>query len=240
MQISAFIGYDTRQPEAYAVTVRSLINASSVAFPIHTLLLPHLQALGFYERPMHTKKGQMHDDISGAPMATEFAISRFYIPFLAQYRGWSLFCDSDFLFRTDIQKLFDQCDDKYAVMCVKHEYEPKEGVKMDGQAQTLYERKNWSSLMLINNAHPKNKLLEPKLLNTLPGRDLHAFNWLEDNEIGELDARWNWLEGHSDSKLNPYAVHYTRGTPEMAGYENVPYADEWRKVLSTIDMCEAK
>ena len=31
-------------------------------------------------------------------------------------------------------------------------------------------------------------------------------------------------------ELNPKAVHFTRGTPDMPGYENVPYADEWRAI----------
>lgn len=236
MQINAYIGFDPRWPMAFAVTIRSLFEKSSIAFPIHPILLPQLQGLNIYDRPMHVRDGQLFDNISDAPMATEFAISRFFIPHLSGYKGWSLFCDSDFLFRTDVAELFALADDKYAVMCVKHEYEPLEDTKMDGQLQTLYKRKNWSSLMLINNAHPKNKVLEPQLLNKLPGRDLHAFNWLEDDEIGELSPRWNWLEGHSDKALDPHAVHFTRGTPDIKGYENAPFADEWRGVAETINL----
>lgn len=240
MQINAFIGYDTRQPLAYATTVRSLLLHTKADCPIYPLLLPDMVAKSIYDRPMHSKAGQMYDEISEAGMATEFAISRFFIPYLTEYSpAWTLFCDSDFLFRADIAELFAHADDSKAVMCVKHNYAPPENTKMDGQMQTLYERKNWSSLMLIHNAHPKNRALHPAMLNTLPGRDLHRFCWLDDSEIGELPPEWNWLEGHSDPALDPKAVHFTRGTPDMAGYEDVPYADEWRNVARTINLCKA-
>lgn len=238
---SAFIGYDSRQPLAYAVAIRSLKNQTAgMDLPITPILLPDLQGKGLYDREMVKRDGQMFDVISSAPMSTEFAISRFFIPYLANYKGWSLFTDSDFLFRKPLDELFAQADDSKAIMCVQHEYEPPETVKMDGQLQTLYRRKNWSSMMLINNEHPKNRVLEPKLLNALPGRDFHAFSWLEDDDIGALDVRWNWLEGHSDQDIDPAVVHFTRGTPNMPGYETTPFADEWRAVADTINMCKVE
>lgn len=239
MKINANIGYDTRFPLAYAVTVRSLLKQSQL-FPheVTPILLPHLQGAGAYDRPMNKVDGQMWDQISDAPMATEFAISRFFIPWMNNFEGWTLFCDSDFLFRSDVAELINQIDDKYAVMCVKHEHCPIQAEKMDGQLQTLYKRKNWSSMMLINNAHPKNRVLEPKLLNNLPGRDLHAFNWLDDEDIGEIGPEWNWLEGHSDPDIEIKALHYTNGTPDMPGYGDTPFADEWWQVARSIKMCE--
>lgn len=237
---SAIIGYDNRWPTAYAVTVRSLLDRTDLKFPVVPLVLPHMQATGVYDRPMRKNGNQLHDNISGAPMATEFAISRFFIPFLSGFYGWSLFCDSDFLFRADVKDLLALADESKAVMCVHHQYAPPENTKMDGQAQTLYKRKNWSSLMLFNNEHPKNRLLEPSLLNALPGRDLHAFSWLDDSDIGALPHEWNWLEGHSDPALDAKAVHFTRGTPDMDGYEQAPYADEWRTVAARINLCEVK
>lgn len=237
---SAVIGYDNRWTAAYAVTVRSLLKKTKLQFPVIPLLLPHMQATGVYDRPMHKDGNQLHDKISGAPMATEFAISRFFIPFLCGYSGWSLFCDSDFLFRADIEELLALADPSKAVMCVHHDYAPPEDKKMDGQMQTLYRRKNWSSLMLFNNEHPKNRFLEPGLLNAVPGRDLHAFSWLDDSDIGALGPEWNWLEGHSDPAINAKAVHFTRGTPDMPGYENAPYADEWRSVAASVNLCGVK
>lgn len=226
---SVFIGFDSRFRKAYDVAYKSLRATTNMrSLKVYPIMLSRLKAAGLYDRPMSTFEGQMYDQISGAPMSTEFAISRFYVPFLSNYQGWSLFCDSDFLFRGDVRHVFNLADPKYAVMCVKHEYAPQEKTKMDGQLQQLYQRKNWSSFMLFNNAHPKNKFLDAHAINTLPGRDLHRFCWLEDEEIGDLPAGWNWLEGHSPLCLDPAAVHYTRGTPDLPGYEHAPYADEWR------------
>ncbi|KAL4196273.1 hypothetical protein AMTRI_Chr04g245330 [Amborella trichopoda] len=50
----------------------------------------------------------------------------------------------------DIKELTSLIDDKYAIMCVKHEYTQKESTKMDGIVQTVYPRKNWSSIVLYN------------------------------------------------------------------------------------------
>lgn len=227
---NVFIGADQRFQQAYKVAELSLIekNVSNEVFA-RGLNLTHLREQGFYSRPTSGVSGDLWDDISGAPMSTEFAISRFLVPFLSSYSGWSIFCDSDFLFRSDIAKVFDLADDKYAMMCVHHDYTPKEHFKMDGQVQTQYSRKNWSSFMLFNNAHKANRFLSLKNVNSLAGRDLHRFCWLLDEEIGKLDESWNWLEGHSNPEIIPDAVHYTRGTPDMAGFEKAPYADEWRR-----------
>lgn len=231
------IGYDSRFDLAYKVCERSLrntrlpssaYNRSDTPLFINPIKLQELREKGLYYRPTSTVDGGLWDDISGAPMSTEFAISRFLAPYRAGFDGWSLFCDSDFLFRTDVIKLFQQADSQYAVMCVKHKYQPVEKVKMDGRAQSNYHRKNWSSLMLFNNEHPMNKFLTVENVNSLAGRDLHRFCWLLDSQIGALDESWNWLEGHSSPEIIPDAVHFTRGTPDLAGYENVPYADEWR------------
>jgi hypothetical protein len=164
-------------------------------------------------------------------MATEFAISRFLVPHLAEH-GWAMFMDCDVLVRANVMDLFEKLDRKYAVYCVKHNHRPVETVKMDGQTQTVYPRKNWSSVMVFNCDHPSNKALTPELVNELPGRDLHRFCWLEDHEIGELGPEWNWLAGHTDSNIVPRLVHHTDGSPCMKGYENAAYAEEWRAVLT--------
>jgi len=236
MQPKIFVGYDSRFPMAYAVTVRSLLMNGAKEHQIMPLLLPHLTAAGIYSRPSSFKDGEMFDDISGAPMSTEFAISRFLIPSLCSFRGWAMFCDSDFLFRSDVRELFDLADDDCAVMCVQHDYQPIENKKMDGQTQTRYNRKNWSSMMLINCEHPANKALDVGTVNALPGRDLHGFRWLDDSLIGALDPEWNWLEGHTPDTVNPKAVHFTRGTPDLAGYGKIPFADEWFKIANTLSL----
>lgn len=229
---SIWIGYDPREGGAYTVAARSICRCTGgkkVALPIK---LDQMRASGLYWRPTETRDGRLWDVISEAPMATEFAISRFLTPHLAT--GWALFVDADVMVRTDMAELFSLADDRYAVMCVKHRFDPPEGVKMDGQAQTRYARKNWSSVCLFNCDHPANKALTVDVINSWPGRDLHAFKWLKDAEIGELDPKWNWLAGHSDPSIDPAIVHFTDGTPDMPGYENAPYADEWRRELGVI------
>ena len=76
-------------------------------------------------------------------------------------------------------------DDRYAVMCVKHDHNPTEDVKFLGEKQTRYQKKNWSSVMLFNCAQCK--ALTPDYVNTASGLELHQFKWLtSDEEIGAL------------------------------------------------------
>jgi lipopolysaccharide biosynthesis glycosyltransferase len=223
---SIWVGYDPRESEAFAVCRHSLRRRSGNV-PIHAVVLGDLRAAGLYSRPTSKRDSKLWDDISDAPMSTEFAISRFLVPHLAK-RGWALFMDCDILARTDVNELFDMADPRYAMMCVKHpNYIPKEAVKMDGQEQTRYLRKNWSSVMLFNCEHPWNQNLTVDLINSVPGRDLHRFCWLQNDLIGDLPMSWNWLVGTSDPEIVPDLVHFTSGGPWFEGYRNVPYADEW-------------
>jgi hypothetical protein len=131
-----------------------------------------------------------------------------------------------------VHDLFAMADPSKAVMCVQHpNYVPAETTKMDGQMQTLYARKNWSSVVLFNGSHPSNRALTLDLINTVPGRDLHRFCWLKDEEIGALPLEWNWLAGVSEIIDDPKLVHFTLGTPNMPGYDDGVYADEWRQEL---------
>lgn len=228
MHHSIWIGWDAREAEAFAVC-RHSIRRHSGSLPIHAVVLDDLRAAGLYRRPTSKRNGQLWDDISEAPMSTEFAISRFLVPHLAGGSGWALFIDCDMLLRTDIAELFALADPAKAVMCVQHpNYLPPEKTKMDGQLQTLYQRKNWSSCVLYNCAHSANKRLTVDMINTVPGRDLHRFCWLNDDEIGDLPISWNFLVGTSDPEIEPDLVHFTAGGPWFEGYQDVPYADEWR------------
>jgi len=168
-------------------------------------------------------------------MATEFAISRFCVPFL-QETGWALFVDCDIVCLDDIGKLFAEADERYAVMVVKHLHEPLEVTKMDGQIQTGYPRKNWSSVMLWNCSHEANLRLTKERLNRWPGRDLHAFKWLEDEQIGDLRPVWNFLVGVDEPLVDtpegifhrqPKILHYTNGGPWLPNWQGGPYDKEW-------------
>lgn len=228
---SIWIGFDPRQVDAYAVARSSIRRNLPGMTKVSGLLLSRLQDAGLYKRPVSMRGAQLWDDISEAPMSTEFACSRFLIPHLCR-GGWALFVDCDVLIRRRLADLFRLADPDKAVMVVKHDHRPSAGeVKMVGQAQTQYPRKNWSSVVLWNLDHEANAALTLDMVNRLPGRDLHRFSWLEDNLIGELPVAWNWLEGHSDPEIDPALVHFTNGVPSMPGYEQVRFAEQWRSEL---------
>lgn len=230
-KLSIWIGYDPREAAAFAVARASIKRHATIPVPIHGLVLDDLRAKGLYTRPHERRGCQLWDVISDAPCATEFSNSRFLVPHLAG-SGWALFMDCDMLVRGNIRELFDLCDPEKAVMVVKHNHQPPEGVKMDGQMQTRYARKNWSSVIAFQCDHPANKALTLEMVNVMPGRYLHRFCWLADDLIGELPVEWNWLAGHSDPSINPKIVHHTEGSPCLPGYEDAPYADEWRDELA--------
>jgi lipopolysaccharide biosynthesis glycosyltransferase len=148
------------------------------------------------------------------------------VPYLNAYEGWSLFVDCDMLARADIAELWALRDDRYAVMCVKHDYVPKTDQKFLGQTQTKYEKKNWSSVMLFNNA--KCRALTPDYVNTATGLQLHQFKWLNgDEHIGELPVVWNYLVNEYEYRPDAKIVHFTDGGPYFSEYRDDDYAVEW-------------
>lgn len=252
---SIYIGFEPREVDAFAVA-KQTFQRMATPIKVHGLVLSDLQRIGMYDRPMHRDaEGRLWDDISAHPMSTEFAISRFLVPFLAE-TGWALFADCDMMARSNMMNMMDWVARKFpdkAVVCVKHSHVPLNTYKMDGQVQTAYPRKNWSSFMLFNCDHPANRAIKvaerghnaagflsdrqrPVLVNKLTGRDLHAFSWLEDygdsdKLIGELDPAWNYLVGHSNVSGHIHNVHWTDGVPSMKGYGDAEYADEWFEEL---------
>jgi hypothetical protein len=88
--------------------------------------------------------------------------------------------------------------------------------------------------MAVNATHPANQALTLNLLNTAPGRDLHALCWLDDSDIGALDPAWNWLVDEQPRPPEVKIAHFTAGVPDMPGYANCTFADEWRAELSRL------
>jgi lipopolysaccharide biosynthesis glycosyltransferase len=212
--IRVFIGYDSREAVAFHVLSHSIHARASQPVEISPLLLSQLK--GVFHRENHPLQ------------STEFSFSRFLVPHLSNYQGWSLFCDCDMLMLDDISKLWSLRNDQYAVQVVKHEHDPKEDKKFLGQPQSKYEKKNWSSVILFNNA--RCKALIPEYVNTASGLELHQFKWLNDDSlIGELPARWNHLVDY-DPTLPPEDVsflHYTEGGPYFEDYRDCSYSDLW-------------
>lgn len=220
-----FIGYDTREDIAYEVCKHSIITRQPQA-KIYPVVQDQLIDLGLYSRGI--------DKLA----STQFTYTRFLVPKLCDYKGWALFIDCDTILKEDIKYLFDYVNDKYAIMCVKHDYKPKSNIKMDGQIQTTYPRKNWSSVMLINCEHDSNKILTPNLISdeNITGAYLHRFSWLHDNEIGELPVEWNWLVSHYKQPEDgiPKLIHYTEGGPWFHDYTDCEYSEDWKQELSNL------
>jgi hypothetical protein len=233
-----YIGFDPREAAAFAVARESIRKRLTAPIQLKGLVLDSLQRQGLYWRPTEKRLGRLWDVISGAPMSTEFAISRFLVPILHNQGGWALFLDCDMLARGNLGRVFDELeqsnDAHKAVYVVKHEHIPDNATKMDKQIQTTYLRKNWSSFMVFNCDHPANKRLTLELVNSARGIDLHQFCWLNDDEIGELEPKWNYLVGHTTlpEGVDPKVVHYTDGGPWFTGFETVAYADDWRAELT--------
>jgi lipopolysaccharide biosynthesis glycosyltransferase len=222
MKNKVYIGWDPREAEAYDLAKWS-INQYSKNVDIKALKLSEIKHV--FNRPIEWRGNQMWCPISQAPQTTEFSTSRFAIPFLT--RGWALFVDCDIICKADLSELFALADNKYAVMVVKHKQKIRTEVKMVDQASVYYNRKNWSSVMLINCDHPANERLTVDDINAWPGRDLHAFKWLKDEEIGELPLEWNYLVDVSDPKKIEEAkiLHYTLGGPWIKGWQ--PKESDW-------------
>jgi len=211
-----YVGYDTREKLAYDVCKYS-IHKHNPDIEVLPLKLKTMRELGIYTRDVDAKA------------STEFTFSRFFVPYLMDYKGWAMFVDCDFLFMSDPREVFDLANKDYAVQVVKHDYKPKNTTKMDGKKQEIYPRKNWSSCVLWNCGHPMNMRLSLQNLNTESGMWHHRFMWLEDSEIGEIPHHWNyltdWYTEPDDGK--PKALHYTEGGPWFEHMKDCEYAKQW-------------
>ena len=211
--IPVFIGYDPREAVAFSVLAFSI--QARATQPVATAPLMLTQLSGVLTRERHPLQ------------STDFSFSRFLVPHLSGFSGWSVFMDCDMLVLDDIAKLWHLRDDRYAAMVVKHDHVPKETQKFLGEPQSKYEKKNWSSVMLFNNA--KCKALTPEYVNRASGLELHQFKWLDsDRLIGELPERWNHLVGYNPPRPGAALVHYTLGGPYFEEYRDCEYSTEWR------------
>jgi hypothetical protein len=211
--IRVFIGYDPREAVAFSVLNHSIHRHATEPVTVAPVMLSQLGCVYRRERnPLQS---------------TEFSFSRFFTPWLCGFEGWAVFMDCDMLMREDVAKLWALRDDRHALQVVKHHHVPKEDTKFLGQKQSRYEKKNWSSVMLMNCA--RCTALTPDFVNKASGLELHQFKWLgDDARIGELPSRWNHLVGYDAPRPDAALVHFTIGGPYFDGYRDCEYSDEWR------------
>jgi hypothetical protein len=209
-----YIGYDSREDDAYAVA-----KYSAGDHDVSPIIQSELRSANIYSRE------------TDALASTEFSITRFLVPFLNGFDGWALFVDCDVLFLADPSELFSMVDDRFAVMCVQHDYRPTSETKMDGKRQHIYPRKNWSSVVLFNCGHPSNAALTPDLVNEATPQYLHRFSWLTDDLIGSIPHEWNWLVGWHKEPIDgkPKLLHFTEGGPWFSEYEDCEYSLLWKR-----------
>lgn len=207
-----FVGYDSKYPHVYNTCKASIEKYSDVS--VEPLILSDLIDKNLY---WGNKKG-----------STEFSFIRFLVPYLCDFKGKAIFCDSDFLWTDNILKVLNFVDNEFAVSCVKHKINkdklPK--IKMDGQPQIYYPRKNWSSFMVFNCEHDNCKTLTPSYVSNTTGFELHTLQWAKDS-IGSLPLTYNFLVGYYNVSYLPAGIHYTDGGPWLQEYANCEYSNLW-------------
>lgn len=218
-----YLGYDPVESIAFYTLAHSILRRASI--PVSIAPVARSQLKGVYTRER------------GPTESTDFSLTRFLVPWLSAFEGWSLYLDCDMLCRVDISELMNETErqaDKAVLVC-KHDYVPKAGRKFLDRVQTTYPRKNWSSVVLFNNE--RCKALTPGYVNSASPSDLHRFAWLDDERIGELPLEWNWLVG--EYAYNPAAkiVHFTIGGPYFEAYRECDYAQEWFAELESMRQC---
>lgn len=227
--IPLYVGFDQREAAGYHSFCQSVIERASVPVQFIPLHKPMLE--GF--------DGQRDG-------TNAFIYSRFLVPYLQNYNGWAIFADgSDMVCLEDIAKLWalrEQNQFNKAVCVVKHDYKTKHKRKYIGtpmEADNLdYPRKNWSSLMLWNCCHRANMRLTPEMVAEAPGSFLHRFQWLADDQVGELPADWNVLVGEQDT-ASASLLHYTLGVPGFPHYKNCDAAEPWHRSFKRMTYVES-
>ncbi len=211
--LKIFIGYDSKEPIAWQVLAHSIIRRATQPIAIYPLAQPLLKRCYTRER--------------GPTESTEFSLTRFLVPYLSGFQGWSLFLDCDMLCLADIGNvmLYPLAYPGKSVYVAQHDYIPKDLVKFDGHEQTKYPRKNWSSAMLFDCAQCQ--MLTPSYVNTATGLELHRLQWLMEGQIGNLPLEWNWLVGEYEPNPDAQILHYTNGGPYFDAYRDCDHADLW-------------
>ena len=216
--LNIFVGFDQKEAIAYHTFVQSIIETSTVPLSITPLAENNLN-----------EYSEKHTDGTN-----KFTYSRFLVPYLMNFKGWAIFVDGDMVCISDFKNLKQFFNPKLAVCVVKHDYKTKQKVKYFGQKNEDYPRKNWSSVIIWNCAHPKNKVLNPSFISGKEGSFLHRFKWLNDKEIGELPKSWNWLAIEYEETNNVDLIHYTLGTPCFKEYSNKPFSKYWKKSYDSL------
>lgn len=218
MSIPLYYGYDPRESIGAYVFQNSVLTRSSLPVQFIPLHLDNMKK--FYSE--HHKDG-----------TNNFIYSRFLIPYMQGYQGWAIFMDgADMICLDDIAKLWELRDPfGKAVQVVKHDYKTTSSRKYIGTEMEAdnsdYPRKNWSSVMLINCGHYAWRLITPESIAANAGSYLHRFQFMEDDQIGELPKEWNHLVTENAPNPDAKLIHFTLGSPAWPHYSYCEYSEEF-------------
>lgn len=199
MQKQVWIGHDPRQPLSYNVMRYSVERHASKPISVRGLMLKQLPI---------KRQG-----------ATEFTFSRFLVPYLSEFEGYSMFADEDMVVTGDVLELFDYVanDEQHDVWVM--------------QAQERFE---WPSVMVFNNA--KLKHMTPEFVDD-PANGLFDFAWA--SSIGELPPEWNHCVSMMPSRMDAKLYHWTAGIPfwpECRGFpEDKFWHDEYKAMIKSVE-----
>jgi len=217
LPLVVYIGWDEHEAIAADVLAYSIKRRASIPVDVR-LLKTH--EVPIYTRPRHPNQ------------STAFSFSRFLVPYLCQYEGRALFLDCDMLMLADVADLLREADPDRAVSVCQHDYMPQTTTKFLNQPQTPYPRKNWSSVMLFDNAQCR--ALTPYRVNTADPAWLHQLQWVHDSQIGSLPLEWNWLVGEYAPNDAAKNLHWTIGGPWFEPYRDADHADLWRDEYASL------
>ena len=208
--LSIYIGYDSTMNDLEKVCEKSIRDTIRLAHSTgegeqYMKYDPVIKLLDISKLPDYNREY--------ANQSTEFTYSRFLIPYLENYEGFSLFIDNDFIFKKSLLPMFNYLNPNDAVACIKYPQYQHDESKFNGEVNIDYPCKLWSSMMFFNNSHEDCKKLTPEVVNTWTGKQLHQFEWT--NAISEIPQKYIFVEGYDnpDEKWDYTGIHYTRGGP---------------------------
>ena len=231
--VNIYLGYDSSHSEVYDVAEASIHHSiekcksggvSHEFFNDYKIEVKKLDinAISEYTRPY-------------ANQSTEFTYSRFLIPYLENYEGFSFFIDDDYIWQWSPTSLFYFLDPEHAIACVQYQFDHHDETKMDGEKNVSYPKKLWSSMMIFNNGHEDCKKLTPEVVNTASGQYLHQFEWTD--QISEIPGHKIATEGYDSELLKTHhAVHYTRGGPWIKDmdYSNINMLELYKQMKNKL------
>ena len=215
--LNVYIGYDSRHQNLAELNKKCIEHSTrygaggGTAHDLMNKWKPEINFLDISKIPEYTR--------DYANQSTEFTYSRFLIPYLENYEGFSIFLDDDILFTKSLWPMFYFLDPDDAVACIQYDFDKYPDTKFDGEKNVSYPKKLWSSLMIFNNGHEDCKKLTPEIVNTESGKFLHQFEWTD--KISQIPEHYVFTEGHDTRETNwrPSAIHYTRGGPWIEGMD---------------------